>query len=141
MTQQLTNVKSGNRRADRKPVFHNEQGTVCVPLARTTHQAILDKQDFERLTTAQGLCDQWYLNTNGSGLLYVRAPSRPGDSRTLVSVANEIVQPGRNEQVRFRDGNRLNLRRSNLAVGPRRGGRRKCGQIDGTVYVPENDRS
>ena len=87
---------------------------VHIPMsnARGTY-ATFDAADYDRLRTLYP--GAWRLNDNGSGKLYVRAVT----PRTLgmnVNLAWEALQPGPGRIVRYRDGNRLNLRRSNLYV-------------------------
>jgi len=95
---------------------------VRVPLAHTKvtsknprRFALLDAEDFDRLMAA-GVSPCWTLNRDGKmGIGYVRAPwgSDPR-GRTLVSIAPLVLGTEPGQRVHYRDGNRLNLRRSNL---------------------------
>lgn len=85
---------------------------VTVPLSGGAWKpAVIYRKDFEQIT-AQGYSDQWTLNGCGS-LRYVRTHSsnRRG---TLVSVARLVLGEVPGQVVRYRDGDRLNLRSWNL---------------------------
>jgi len=87
---------------------------VRVPLANHPLPAIMDADDYDRLMAAD-LSNAWTLNEVGHGLAYVRA----GHSRAigqLVTIARLIVDAGAGVMVRYRDKDRLNLRRDNLRV-------------------------
>ena len=64
---------------------------------------------------------RWVLNTNGRGLDYVRSGTRlsgsvarqPGD-RPTATLARIILNARRREEVGYRNGNHLDLRRANL---------------------------
>jgi hypothetical protein len=124
----------------REVIRDTERGLVFVPLAGGRGRAVVDLEDFERLTGALSVSDQWYLNANGTGSFYVRSHRLTTDTRSLLSVANEIARAGRGQQVAFIDGNRLNLRRSNLRLVVRRGPRMAM-EVLGKIHVPDNDRS
>lgn len=79
--------------------------------------ATFDAADYDRLRKLYpGL---WRLNDNGKGAIYVRAIA-PGSGHRNVNLAREALQPGQRQVVRYRDGNRLNLRRSNLQLQAKR---------------------
>ena len=82
--------------------------------------ATFDAGDYEQLRTR--FPGAWRLNDNGRGAVYVRAKT-PGLNYRNVNLAREVLQPGLGRVVRYRDGNRLNLRRSNLQV--KEGGTRR----------------
>lgn len=82
--------------------------------------ALVDSRDLRDLEE-RGVTGAWFLADNGQGLPYVRAKGRTN----LITVARAIAQAGPDEQVRYRNGNRLDLRRSNLLVTPRERGRRR----------------
>jgi hypothetical protein len=86
-----------------------------VPLPRG-RAATIDEADLDRLLKG-GVSPAWFLNSNGNGLHYVRsnAPAAFGVPN-LVQVARLIVEPPPGCTVRYLDGNRLNLRRANLAI-------------------------
>ena len=100
----------------REPRFFTvEDGSVVVtiPLANGGGEAVLDAGDFGELTDWR-ISTNFKLNNNGKRPFgYVRAKQSGGDT---VSVARFIVRAGRGEIVRCRDGNRTNLRRSNLEL-------------------------
>lgn len=90
---------------DGAPVVH-----VQMSNARGTF-ATFDAADYDRLRKLYP--GRWRLNDNGRGAIYVRAV-RPGEPSRNVNLAREALQPEPGRIVRYRDGNRLNLRRSNL---------------------------
>lgn len=89
----------------------NGRSIVHVPL-KGGGAAVLWAEDFDALTAA-GFTDQWISNSDGKGRSYVRAfaPGMPGG---LFTVAVVIMRPSPGYRVRYRDGDRLNLRRGNL---------------------------
>lgn len=101
----------------------DDHGTpiVLVPLASHPIPAQVDAEDFDRLI-AQGVSLFWTLNWSGTGYPYVRC-SNPRVAGHLTTVARLILNVGPGRVVKYRDGNRLNLRRSNLWVanGPAKG--------------------
>jgi len=94
---------------------------VLVPLANHHLPAKLLADDFDRLVS-DGVSLAWTFNDNGSGYGYVRTYSGAVAGK-LTSIARLIVNAGRGKVVKYRDGDRLNLRRDNLwiARGPARG--------------------
>lgn len=79
--------------------------------------ATIERSDLERLD-AYGVPRHWYLNSaHGCGYVSFAARAFKGGNQT---VARLIVGAGFRKAVRYRDGDRLNLRRSNLylADGP-----------------------
>jgi len=85
---------------------------VLVPLANHDRPAKLLAEDFDRLV-AQGLPLAWTLNQATGGNAYVRCATSAVVGR-LVTVARLILRVGRGRVVKYRDGDRLNLRRDNL---------------------------
>lgn len=108
----------------RAPTFSSEGGREIahVPLA-TGQTATLYRRDLDMLT-ANGLSLAWTFNPNGQGTAYVRAAEAGRASGGLVGVARLILNAGRGAIVRYRDGNRLNLRRENLYVASGKAARR-----------------
>lgn len=88
---------------------------VHVPLA-SGQVATAEARDFKELMLS-GLSDQWQMNrdgkrgANGEYHWYVRAA---GGGTKMVMVARRILGDRGRTRVRYRDGNPLNLRRSNL---------------------------
>ncbi len=82
--------------------------------------AVADAADFDHLI-ALGVSPHWYPSGNGQGRSYVcvsppRGPVWPSHN-PRVNVARLIVAPfNRGQVVKYADGNRLNLRRSNLVT-------------------------
>lgn len=87
---------------------------VLVPLGNKPARAKLLKKDFESIIQA-GYTDQWFINDNGSGNAYVRC--RASEVRgNVATVGRLIAAPPKGYQVRYRDGDHLNLRRDNLKL-------------------------
>lgn len=82
-----------------------------VPLARRSETAAIYRDDLERLTTS-GVPFPWYLNT-ARCCSYVSAydPDHLGKNQT---VARRLIDAPKGRIVKYRDGDRLNLRRDNL---------------------------
>ncbi|MFA9479225.1 hypothetical protein ACERK3_13115 [Phycisphaerales bacterium AB-hyl4] len=100
-------------------IDHDGAKVMKVPLSDGIHEAKLWPQDYRRLA-AMNMTTGWCYNAAGPGHQYVRiADSQqrfgPGE---LVTAARIIVDAGKGERVKYRDGNRLNLRRENLNVIP-----------------------
>lgn len=94
----------------RQPIRSGD--VVLVPLCRG-ELAQIDVKDFDALRAA-GVSDQWTLNSNGKeGLAYVRV-WMDGAGKNQATVARLILRPIAGSVVKYRDGNPLNLRRSNL---------------------------
>lgn len=98
--------------------FTDRSGQSCalLPLTGTGLSATLHTADLETLE-AHGVSLSWFLNDNGSGTKYVRAHDR--NRRNLVMVSRVLMGATRQQIVWHRDGDRLNLRRENLALRPR----------------------
>ena len=74
--------------------------------------ATVDLEDWQSLVDA-GFPNRWFLNHVGGGYRYVRfATDRYAGN--LETVARTILGPGRGRVTSYRDGDRLNLRRTNL---------------------------
>lgn len=74
--------------------------------------AVVDRDDYDALAAA-GFPTRWFINSTGNGYWYVRfSPGRFAGK--LETVARTILGPRRGRVVKYRDGDRLNLRRSNL---------------------------
>lgn len=104
----------------RLPEFFTDsagQRCVRVPLAHSERTALVYAEDFGSLMEA-GLSFFWQLNFNKrDGQAYVKARLKGTQPH---SIARLILGAGRKQEVRYRDGNRLNLRRDNLTI--RKGG-------------------
>lgn len=103
--------------------FNDLDGQLCVrvPLANTGQSAVLYAEDFFELV-GLGVSWHWarnYIRPGGPGYLKVTVP---GIGRRLV--ARLIARARCREQVRYRNGNRLDLRRSNLII------QKGCGRFD-----------
>ena len=109
---------SMNTKQPRQPRTTHEGGKTItlVPLAGSPEPARLFAEDFAAIKAA-GVSDQWFLDSDGKGLAYVRARRRdPASNAHNIAVARLIMQPERGEKVCYLDGNRLNLRRDNLTL-------------------------
>jgi hypothetical protein len=105
------------RIAKRPPVFSKDaDGTPIATVALANGgTATLDTADLESLLSG-GFTANWTFNESKPGFAYVRAGR-------LVVVAREIMRPRSGECVKYRNGDRRDLRRANLYVTG--GGRRK----------------
>lgn len=95
--------------------FTDRDGQLCVrvPLAHTDRSATLYVEDFFRLLSA-GVSANWAVNySSPTGRGYVKV-SVPGQDRRLV--ARLLTGAGPRQQVRYRNGNPLDLRTPNLTV-------------------------
>lgn len=102
----------------RQPVpFTSADGAPClrVPLASDRGPAIIDADELPALL-AHGVTLAWSFNDNGRGRSYVRASRARGNTVTL---ARLIAGAARRQEVHYRDGDPLNLRRGNLYVSGR----------------------
>lgn len=114
---------------ERRPIpFIDEFGQRClrVPLDnRGRHYAIIDETSYRRATAGRAT-GAWLLNSNGNGNSYVRCWSLASGSGkpTLVQVARLITGAGGGKIVRYENGNRLDLRATNLRS--RRGPAKRC---------------
>lgn len=120
----------GSKREARKVVI---DGAPCVQIDAASGEAItFDAADWSRLQEAHfGL--NFCANRDGKANLPCIKSAHPATGR-YVSIARWIAGAGRDEQVRYRDGDRFNLRRSNLALVAR-WGKRTSGNRP--IYVPE----
>jgi len=94
--------------------MYDKHRAVEVPLGNSDQKVLIDREGLERAHAA-GLTGSWFLNSNGNGNLYVRA----SDQRLVgftVTVARVAAGAGAKEIIRHRNGNRLDLRASNLVI-------------------------
>lgn len=102
-------------------VIHSRDDDGCavvgVPISNRPHlTAWLYAADYERITTEFGAAS-WFVNDNGDGRLYVRLKST--DRRNNVMASRLVLDDPTISIIRYRDGDRLNLRSRNLdAVRP-----------------------
>lgn len=96
-------------------LFLDADGYCCarVPLAKAGMYAVLFAGDVARLE-ANGVPLNWFFNLNGQRTFGHVKVAVPGDN--VRAVARLITGAGKGQQVHYRDGNRLNLRRGNLVV-------------------------
>lgn len=98
-------------------IDHDGVKVMKVPLSDGIHEAQLWPQDYRRLAD-MGFTTGWCFNLAKPGLQYVRiadSQERFGPGK-LVVAARLIMDANIGERVKYRDGNRLNLRRDNLNV-------------------------
>lgn len=83
--------------------------------------ATVDAETFDRFTS-QGGTTRWIVNDAGGGYFYVRC-YQGGVAGELAVVARLLTGAGKREQVRYVNGDRLDLRASNLVLmrGPAKG--------------------
>lgn len=93
------------------------RAVVGVPISnRPGTYAWLYAADYDVILNDYGTTP-WFVNDNGKGRLYVRLVS--SDSRANVMVSRVVVNDPDVTMIRYRDGDRLNLRSWNLdAVRP-----------------------
>jgi hypothetical protein len=102
-------------------VIHSRDDDGCavvgVPISnRPQLTAWLYAADYERITTDHAAAS-WLVNDNGDGRLYVRLKDR--ERRNNVMVSRLVLHDPTISIIRYRDGDRLNLRSRNLdAVRP-----------------------
>ncbi|MCB4822627.1 hypothetical protein [Roseicella aerolata] len=84
---------------------------------------VVDAADYRRLL-ALGFTGRWFTNEVTTGYRYVRVSRDPRETggQALFTVSRLILGAGERQSVRHRDGNRLNLRRRNLALRGGKGG-------------------
>lgn len=87
---------------------------VRVYLSNHPIPAEIEREDYDALTGA-GASPNWIYNSNGHGQRYVRS-KHPDTGKERVQIGRIVAGAGRGQIVRYRDGDRLNLRRSNLVV-------------------------
>lgn len=92
---------------------------VFVPV-RGAGYARIDAHDYDRLA-ACGLSFDWFTSIDAHGALHVQAPSRAPARCPVLSVARVVTGAAPSERVKFVDGDRLNLLRSNLRRSTRAG--------------------
>lgn len=98
----------------RQPVyFIDSYGGACVrlSLANRRHHAVLDADAYSELMASR-VSPCWALNSNGRGRHYVKA----GTTNNKRVVARLISKAARGQQVEYRNGNSLDLRRCNLRL-------------------------
>lgn len=120
--------------------FTDEGGNRCarVPVAGSHPPAIIYADDLERLT-AGGLSPNWKANANRSpstGLSYVKVAVR---GKGYVVIARLVAGARWREQVKYRNGDRFDLRRDNLQVV--RGGmaHKDCTRLLADAYATGGD--
>ncbi len=104
----------GGRRQPVLTTNDHGQPLVLVPLANHPKPARIDAKDFEMLL-AEGYSDQWNFNRVGQGYGYVRCKNGKVKGG-LSTVARLVLGTGQKHVVHYRDGDRLNLCRSNLFI-------------------------
>ena len=108
------NPAQGGRRQPVMTLNDHGQPIVLVPLANHSRPARIDAKDFEMLL-ADGYSDQWNFNRVGQGYGYVRCKNGKVKGG-LSTVARLVLGAGEKKVVHYRDGDRLNLCRSNLYI-------------------------
>lgn len=116
----LAQTSCARRHRHPKPFFDRSRGIPClsVPLNRNrTMFAKVDAADWIEMQE-MGVNGLWQIaNVGGSHLaVYIKMPMREFAQAGALTVARIILGLGRGEQVKFADGDTLNLRRSNLTA-------------------------
>lgn len=98
-------------------IDHDKKRIALVSILGKDKPAKLFVEDYEALIKA-GYTDKWVLNDSGNGYCYVRcsATKQLGNTETI---ARLILGLPRGFQVKYRDHDRLNLRRDNLVLAKR----------------------
>jgi hypothetical protein len=99
-------------------IIEDGREVVKVPLGRTDKVCYVYKDDRDFLRRL-GLSMNWNISPQG----YVTAPAKA--SNGYVMVARIIMNVGPGQQVRYRDGDGLNLRTGNLHIVHRNGAIRR----------------
>lgn len=86
---------------------------VILQFDRQGRKITADATDFDRLCSL-GFSGRWFVHGNGHGNEYVRVQCRIGQRGQPTTVARLILDVSSGRNVRYRDGNPLNLCRSNL---------------------------
>lgn len=81
--------------------------------SRCGRRITADAADFDRLC-GLGISDQWFIHGNGKCNEYVRVQCPLGQRGQPTTAARLILDVSFGRNVRYRDGNPLNVRQSNL---------------------------
>lgn len=92
---------------------------VGVLLPKSGQRAWIFQSDYDRIVATHGHAG-WYLNSNNHGVSYVRL-DHPQTRRTT-TVARLVAGDFPRSAIRYRDGNRQNLRSNNLEMAHGAGG-------------------
>lgn len=115
-TDHLPNPTSRPAKPRRQHIWTTDErgrDIVRVPVDETgLRHALVDADDFDRLQST-GLTGVFFVVNNGKGQLYVRTGCTDV-SGGQVTVARAILGLGRGEVVRYRAGDRLDLRRCSI---------------------------
>lgn len=93
----------------------DEDGTPIVRVELVNRRGVfatVDEADFNRLLDA-GFSPRWCLNESAPGFFYVRC-YQGGVAGKLGVVARLVAEAGRGRQIKYRNGNTLDLRSRNL---------------------------
>ncbi len=96
----MTNI----RKAIRDVIF-SDNGLCLVPLGRTAKKAIIEPKSYALLRKL-GLSPKWFATERGNVVASARG--------TKVQVARVLLDANAGQEVRYLDGNPLNLTTSNL---------------------------
>ncbi len=107
--------------AKRAPILSTDpDGTpiITVPLTNG-YAATLRLEDWEQISSLYG--ENWQANSDGKGRVYASAYRNPDADLTdprigPIAMARAIVEAKPGEIVRYRDGNTMNLRLTNLYI-------------------------
>jgi hypothetical protein len=129
MTQTSRLLRSPNEN-DIRP-FDATTAHVLMPDGSAVRVNLESLEDFRR----RDITARWSTYCNGSGRSYVAVNLPAGGSTT---VSRLIAKCGPNEAVTYANGNRMDLRRSNLVVLPRGPGRRKALEAHASMLFPND---
>lgn len=86
-------------------------GIVTMSLANSPHKVTIDEKDLNELMTLPHIGLPWYLIQNR---VTIKVRWAEGNKSHYINAGRLIMDCGPGEQVRFIDGDHLNLRGSNL---------------------------
>ena len=114
-------VRSRRTTPKRQPTYlqdpEDNKQIVRLPLAGEGGNALINREDFDRLVDELGLSTNWTLNMG-----QVRAPLNSTKGH-LIGVARALLGAGAKQYVAYVNGDRTDLRRKNLML--KRGSRAK----------------
>jgi hypothetical protein len=79
--------------------------------------AYIDTADLERVRDQYG-AKSIFLASNGAGKTYVTISDHRRTNSRVLTLARAVMQPAPTTYVVYRDGDRMNVRRSNLILKP-----------------------
>ena len=127
-------MSNSNTKAKRAIRFSNDGFTAFVTLA-SGEVAMIDRDDYDRFVQ-EGVSLNWYKTTDrhGNGP-YVQVWHKC--LKNIVTVSRLITHAGKGQVISFRNGNRLDLHKSNLKIDKGPAWRRTESQKVQSIFVPD----